>query len=53
MSDWKTCQHDWRLMYGPVMKCHHCGAHMLVSMDGRSQPIFPPAEIRDVIEAKP
>jgi hypothetical protein len=35
------------------MKCQRCGAQTMASVDGKSKPIFPPAEIRDVIEAKP
>lgn len=43
-DDIDTCQHDWRLFFGPVLKCVHCGSHTTVSADGKSKPILPPAE---------
>lgn len=39
--NWRTCAHTFRPFFGPVLKCIHCGATTMVSMDGKSKPIHP------------
>lgn len=40
---WMTCDHRFAPWFGPVLKCHRCGATTMVSMDPKeSKPIFGP-----------
>ena len=39
---WQTCSHQFMPYFGPVLKCRFCGASTMVSMDGKSKPIYAP-----------
>ena len=43
-QDWRNCSHNFQFYFGPVMTCRLCGASTIASVDGKSKPIFPPAE---------
>ena len=41
--NWLTCAHRFAPWFGPVLKCQHCGATTMVTMDrNESKPIYPP-----------
>ena len=39
----RSCTHKFAPWFGPVLKCQHCGASTMVTMDrNESKPIYPP-----------
>ena len=47
-KQWEICSHRFSPWFGPVLKCRHCGATTMLSMDPKeSKPIFPPAPYQE------